>query len=594
MGSAGNFKSFSIYTPSPILGYGYDIHEFWRTVDEANPAAFVLDAGSTDPGPYMLGTGKQLCSKLSYLRDLEPILEACYTKRSKLLVGSAGGAGTNLQVDALVDIVKEISEARGYSFKIATIKFEADRAALLKEAKAGAIVPCGAAPPINPDEITNAVEIVAQMGAEPWIKALNDDPDIIIAGRSYDPAPFAGFCMHRGVRPEPAWHMGKIMECGGLCAVPKGRGMLATMHQDSFELTPPNQSERCTPLSVAAHTFYEKSRPDRLPGPGGVLHLDAATYEQRPDGRTLLVKGSQFVPTPTYQVKLEGASQIGFRSMFLGGLRDPILIEGIDEFIQTVRQTTEMQFPSLIEGTSKLIFHLYGKNAVMGALETHPVTTHEIGIVGEAVATTQEEADAIGSFARVTVLHASYDGQVATAGNLASPLTPLDTPLGPVFNFSVYHLLSVDDPCSLFPIGSVQVGNSQNTSVATTRPTSAAGLKSSVKRASKRSRRTANPRNISEIASVIRSKNAGPFEVTLDILFDTVEDFQRVRDSDVLNASTIKGLYKLSDSDIITLMFYEPALGWKCTFKRPWPQGGVGELDTFGAQQHAPLLGIEL
>jgi hypothetical protein len=39
-------------------------------------------------------------------------------------------------------------------------------------------------------------------------------------------------------------------------------------------------------------------------------------------------------------------------------------------------------------------------------------------------------------------------------------------------------------------------------------------------------------------------------------------------------------------------MFFEPALAWKCTFKRPWPQGSIGERDTFGAQMHAPLLSI--
>jgi len=93
---------------------------------------------------------------------------------------------------------------------------------------------------------------------------------------------------------------------------------------------------------------------------------------------------------------------------------------------------------------------------------------------------------------------------------------------------------------------------------------------------------------------VIRSKNAGPFEVTLDILFDNKDDFLRVKRSNCLNAEVIMKHYNLKESDILTLMFYEQALGWKCTFKRPWAQGGVGERDTFGAQQHSPLLSIEV
>ena len=54
----------------------------------------------------------------------------------------------------------------------------------------------------------------------------------------------------------------------------------------------------------------------------------------------------------------------------------------------------------------------------------------------------------------------------------------------------------------------------------------------------------------------------------------------------------IQELYQLQSDDIIVLMFFEPALAWKCTFKRPWPQGSIGERDTFGAQMHAPLLSI--
>lgn len=85
-----------------------------------------------------------------------------------------------------------------------------------------------------------------------YMEALKSDPDIILGGRSYDPAPFAGFCMSKGVEPGTAWHMGKIMECGGFCAIPRGRSMIATMRTNSFDLTPISPLERCTPLSVAA------------------------------------------------------------------------------------------------------------------------------------------------------------------------------------------------------------------------------------------------------------------------------------------------------------------------------------------------------
>lgn len=458
-----NFQPFHIFTPSPILGYGYDVDEFWTTIRQTPPAAIILDAGSTDPGPYMLGTGKTLCSRQSYTRDLVPILEACSTYGTKFLVGSAGGAGTNEQVDLLVEIIREIADQKSYHFTLATIKFDDDRDATMSKLESGKIHPCSSSPPLQLQDIRDAVTVVAQMGAESFLQALKDPSvDIIVAGRSYDPSPFAAFCMHHGVQESPAWHVGKIIECGGLCTIPKGRSILATMFADCFVLTPTSPELRCTPVSVAAHTLYEKSRPDRLPGPGGILYLDGCTYTQQADGRSLLVRGSKFVPSPVYQIKLEGAKALGFRSTFIGGIRDPILIAGIDEFLDTVKRTVKDAFPALYtERGPSLIFHLYGKNAVMGEMESEPTLTHELGILGEAVAETQDLADAIAGFSRTVVLHGSYKDQLATAGNMASPLTPLDTSIGPVFKFSVYHLMDVDDPRSFFPLQYMSIGTKE-------------------------------------------------------------------------------------------------------------------------------------
>lgn len=99
---------------------------------------------------------------------------------------------------------------------------------------------------------------------------------------------------------------------------------------------------------------------------------------------------------------------------------------------------------------------------------------------------------------------------------------------------------------------------------------------------------------MSSLARIIRSKNAGPFELTFDIMFDDVETYKRVRNANVLGNDVIRRLYRVEDTDIIANMFYTPALAWKCTIKRPWAQGSIGERDTLGTQQHAPLLNIEV
>ena len=94
----------------------------------------------------------------------------------------------------------------------------------------------------------------------------------------------------------------------------------------------------------------------------------------------------------------------------------------------------------------------------MGEFEPVKETkTHEVGIVINVVSDTQENADTICSFARSTMLHYGYTGRKATAGNLAFPFSPSDFHGGPVYTFSVYHLLETDDPDSLFPVKTYEV-----------------------------------------------------------------------------------------------------------------------------------------
>lgn len=97
-----------------------------------------------------------------------------------------------------------------------------------------------------------------------------------------------------------------------------------------------------------------------------------------------------------------------------------------------------------------------------------------------------------------------------------------------------------------------------------------------------------------ELAKIIRSKNSGPFELTLDIMCDSKAAYDRLKHSDVLTNERIQKLYHVKPEDIITNMYFDPALAWKCTLKRPWIQGSVGERDTLGTQQHAPLLYIKV
>lgn len=97
-----------------------------------------------------------------------------------------------------------------------------------------------------------------------------------------------------------------------------------------------------------------------------------------------------------------------------------------------------------------------------------------------------------------------------------------------------------------------------------------------------------------QIASVIRSKNSGPYELTLDVIFKDKESYENVCQSGVINKKTIAKLYGIKEEDVIGIVEFSPANAIKATLVRPYPSGALGETDVYGAQQHAPLLELEV
>jgi hypothetical protein len=97
-----------------------------------------------------------------------------------------------------------------------------------------------------------------------------------------------------------------------------------------------------------------------------------------------------------------------------------------------------------------------------------------------------------------------------------------------------------------------------------------------------------------DLARIIRSKNSGPFEITFDVMFADAERYRRVERSGVLTRELVGRLYGVAHEDIVAFLFFEPALAFKFTLRRGSAQGSINERDTFGAQQHAPLMGIDI
>ena len=90
---------------------------------------------------------------------------------------------------------------------------------------------------------------------------------------------------------------------------------------------------------------------------------------------------------------------------------------------------------------------------------------------------------------------------------------------------------------------------------------------------------------LKDVANVIRSKNAGPFELTLDILLKEQEMFEKMRAADIINKQT-------PVEDVLSIVYFPNAKAIKATIVRPLPSGALGERDVYGAQQHGPLVGF--
>lgn len=95
---------------------------------------------------------------------------------------------------------------------------------------------------------------------------------------------------------------------------------------------------------------------------------------------------------------------------------------------------------------------------------------------------------------------------------------------------------------------------------------------------------------LTEIADVIRSKNAGPYLITLDVLFKDRSVYERFKKSQIITRETIAQLYEIAPEDICGVIFFEPADALKITFRRDIVSGGFGDRDIYGAQQHLPLM----
>lgn len=430
-----------------MLGYGFREQSLHDAV-AAGVDLIAADAGSSDPGPYYLGSGHAFVGDEMTKRDLLLLVKAGIDAGVPLIIGSVGGAGSDLHVDKFLALLREVIDEIGTPRKVVVVRSELDRQTVREAVLSQRVQTFETESPLSLDDVDEAERIVAQMGCEAYFPALRESPDIIVGGRAWDVANIAALPLMKGYPRGLTLHLGKILECGSLAARPTGGGdlIMGRLRGDHFIVEPTHPDKMCTVESVSAHTFYEKSDPVRLAGPGGVVDLSNTRFEQL-DTRRVRVTGSTFQPSTRYTVKLEGAKIAGYRAITIGGVRDANFIAHLDDIQSAVVEKIEQTLAGQVTADSYTIkFHRYGLDGVMGPWEPIKQPGHEVGLLVDVVGKTEAIAQTVCGLARSTLLHVSFPGRLATAGNVAFPFSPAEIPVGPVYEFNVYHLLEIDDP----------------------------------------------------------------------------------------------------------------------------------------------------
>lgn len=101
-------------------------------------------------------------------------------------------------------------------------------------------------------------------------------------------------------------------------------------------------------------------------------------------------------------------------------------------------------------------------------------------------------------------------------------------------------------------------------------------------------------KNLRELARVIRSKNSSPMKLTLDIILKDQATFDEVKRRNLINKAVIAKAYGIDESQVEKVIYFDPALAVKIGLPRLIRSGSPGDTDVYGAQQHAPMLGINL
>lgn len=442
-----------VLIPSGALGLNYDQDALERGIAK-QPDIIAIDGGSTDSGPSYLGRGVSKYARSSTKIEWAGLMQARAKANCPLVIGTAGTCGTDSAVDWMLDITREIATEQGRPLRIAVLRSSQRPKDIADALEKGRITPLPNAPEIDKNLVESCTNIVALAGAEQINKALETGADIVIAGRTTDTAIIAALPLEKGCHAGGAWHGAKIGECGALCATnPQSGVVLIDFDQEGFTVTPMADGAHATPHTVSAHMLYENSDPFILHEPGGYLDVRHAQYAALND-TSVRVTGSKWVSSEQYTVKLEGARGAGFQTVVIALLRDQHYVENAQNWANDIVakcSTKARDRLNVSDDDFNIDIRLMGQSASFGALETKRITPAEIGAIGIVTAKSESLSNEIAKLLNPYMLHhpLTVEEEVPTFAFLFSPP---EMPRGQIYEFTMNHVLHLDDPMDAFTI----------------------------------------------------------------------------------------------------------------------------------------------
>ncbi len=605
-----------ILVPSGVLGLGFDPAALQRGV-ERNPDAICIDGGSTDSGPFYLGSGTTKYAASATRSQWKELLIAREQAGVPLILGTSGTCGVDAMVDWMAAMTDELLLELGFSAHVACVYSEQAIGEVLTAFQNNRVKPLPAAQSIDEQTLGECAHIVALAGVEPLQSALKEGVDIVIAGRTTDTAVIAAVPLMRGEHPGASWHAAKIAECGALCSTHPTSGVIEVdIDHEGFTVRALADEALCTPQSVAAHMLYENSDPIQLLEPGGMLDVSHAQYEALDDG-VVRVTGSEWVVNDTYTVKLEGSRLAGYQSTVLAMLRNARYVSKAKDWLNRLSAFLENDIQQRMQLQKDqdytLEFRLIGVDSVLGELEHRKALPVEVGVLALVTATSDELADDIARLINPFVLHypLTDDEELPT---FAFPYSPAQSNRGALYEFTLNHVMTLESANEAFrlqtkhlgvdsaplqnevksarsyPMPSPSIAESQNQSKSKSIENAIHTVDVNAQEGGETSSSLAG-KTLGDIVQKVRSKNAGPFWVTVDIFCSSEQSFHSLVKT--LSSAAVAACFQVDPSDLKRFNLDELRVV-KFSFPRAIVQGDRFDRDMHGAQYAERLVELLL